>query len=176
MLVLIAPAEVGVGLAVATAEVQLQFFHGHEWGWGWSGGAIHKHFFVWFVEEVNHCSGTGPLGGLASGGRWLLAGRSGSVVTRVGLKFKGHANCGVEAVLQGVASGCGARGWHGGGRGRMHGGSLQHRCIPCWNPAASLGRSSFQPSIWTSAAYIIRVASAVCSANSWRVEVCSTTS
>ena len=122
VLVLSAPAEVGVGLAVATADEQLQFFHGHEWGRGWSGGAVHEHFFVWFVEQVNDCSGTGPPGGLASCNRWLFAGRSGGVVARVGLKFQGFANRCVEAVLQGIASECGARGGHGGGGGRVQGG------------------------------------------------------
>jgi hypothetical protein len=121
VLVFSAPAEVGVGLAVDAGSEQFQLLCCHEWGRGWSGSAVHNHFFVWFVEQVDDCSGTCPPGGLASRHRWLLAGGSGGVVARVGLKFKGHANCGVEAVLQGIASGCGARGWHGGGGRRVHG-------------------------------------------------------
>ena len=91
-------------------------------GRGWSGSAIHQHFFVWFVEQVDDCSGTCPPGGLASRNRWVFAGGAVGVVARVGLKFQGFANRCVEAVLEGIASGCGAWGWHGGGGGRVHGG------------------------------------------------------
>ena len=121
VLMFVAPAEVGVGFAVGAGSEQFQLLCRHEGGRGWSGGAVHNHFFVWFVEQVDDCSRTWPPSGLVSRNVWLFASGSGGVITRVGLEFQGLADCCVEAVLEGIASGCGARGWHGGGGRRVHG-------------------------------------------------------
>ena len=121
VLLLSASAQMWVYLTVAAVGEQFQLFCCHEWGQGWSGCAVHEHLFVWFVEQINDCSGTCPPGSLASRDRWQFAGGSGGVIAGVGLKFQGFTNRCVEAVFKGIAGGCGARGWHGGGGGRLHG-------------------------------------------------------
>ena len=121
VLVISASAKMWVCLAVAAVGGQFQLFCCHGWSRGWSGGAVHKCISVRFVEQIDDCSGTCPLGGLASRIVWQFAGGSGSFVVRVSPAFHGFADRWVETVFKGIAGGCGARGWHGGGGGRLHG-------------------------------------------------------